>query len=210
MIMIKKSVTITVMITVAFILALGGTNEILCVYAVSDTRVAAGGNRLSWDSFSPHSVEINSGNTVTWYNPSFVPEPHTVTFVFNEKTMTSIDTPFAVSNSTKFIALPSGSNSEPNIIPGKSGMNTVIVNNGRSYNPIIIDSTGRVKTSPSNASFTIAGNEQYVNSGFIVPSTSGKAYPGSSNTFTATFQKAGTYNYLCILHPWMTGEVVVR
>ena len=83
--------------------------------------------------------------------------------------------------------------------PSTKGEIAVIVNNGRSY-PTVIDSTGDVITSPPNTSFTIAGNEQYVNSGFLVPSTAGKAFPGSSNTFTATFQKAGTY-YLSLLHP---------
>ena len=133
-----------------------------------------------------------------------------MTFVFNDKTMTAVNTPFAVPNSTKFIPLPPGSNSEPNIIPSKSGMNTVIVSNGRAYSPTVIESTGSVKTAPPNASFTMAGNEQYVNSGFLVPKIAEKASPGSSDTFTATFQKAGTYYYLCLLHPWMTGSVDVR
>jgi plastocyanin len=150
---------------------------------------------------------------VVWTTPSNAPiEPHTVTFVLNSKTMTSPDAPFAVPSSTKFMPLPPGSNSEPNIIPGstKNGMNTVIVNNGRSYNPVTIDSAGRVKAAPPNASFTMKGNEQYVNSGWLVPKAGQKDFPGSSNTFAVTFQKAGTYNYLCILHPWMSGKVIVK
>jgi plastocyanin len=209
MIMIKKSVSFTVMIMIVFVLVLGGTHIVASTPDTSNTRVAAGGNGASWDSFSPQSIKINRGDSITWFNPSSVAEPHTVTFVFNYKTMTALDTPFAVSNSTRFFTLPPGSNSEPNIIPNKGGMSTVIVNNGRAYNPAVIDSTGGVKTSPPNANFTIAGTEQYVNSGFLVPSTAGKAFAGSSNTFTATFQKAGTYYYLRLLHPWMTGVVTV-
>jgi plastocyanin len=204
-----KIISITVMVAVTFILVLGGTHAILSTSAASNTKVAAGGNGSSWDSFSPQSIKIKTGDSVTWYNPSVVAEPHTVTFVFNDKTMTAVDTPFAVSNSTKFIALPPGSNSEPNVIPDKNGMNTVIVSNGRAYNPTVINSTGGVKTAPPNTGFTLAGNEQYINSGFLVPKTAEKAYPGSSNTFTATFQKASTYYYLCILHPWMAGRVIV-
>jgi plastocyanin len=30
------------------------------------------------------------------------------------------------------------------------------------------------------------------------------------NSFTINFQKPGTYEYLCLLHPWMTGKVVVK
>jgi plastocyanin len=29
-------------------------------------------------------------------------------------------------------------------------------------------------------------------------------------TFTATFKKAGTYDYICIFHPWMTGRIIVK
>jgi plastocyanin len=199
-------------IVIIVILVLGGVDTHLILSAssaTSNTRVAAGGNGASWDSFSPQGIKINRGDSVTWFNPSSVAEPHTVTFVFNDKTMTAVDTPFAVPNSTKFIPLPPGSNSEPNMIPSKDGMNIVIVSNGRAYNPTVIESTGSIKTAPPNASFTIAGNEQYVSSGFIVPKIAEKAFPGSSNTFTATFQKGGTYYYLCLLHPWMGGAVIV-
>ena len=179
----------------------------------ANTQVQVGGGNTTYPYFgyNPQTVEINVGSKVVWNALSQgIAEPHTITFVFNDKTMTSADTPFAVLNSTKFNPSPPESNSEPNMIPSKNGMNTVIVNNGRSYNPTVINSTGGVKTAPPNASFTIAGNEQYVNSGFLVPKTAEKAYPGSSNTFTVTFQKEGTYYYLCILHPWMTGTVIVK
>jgi len=47
----------------------------------------------------------------------------------------------------------------------------------------IIDSTGNAKVVPSTGNFIISGNDQYVNSGWLVPKTQEKAYPGSSNTF---------------------------
>jgi hypothetical protein len=50
-----------------------------------------------------------------------------------------------------------------------------------------------------NANLTMTGTEKYVNSGWMFPK--GAGLPGSSNTFGVTFQKAGTYNYLCLLHP---------
>ena len=163
--------------------------------------------------YNPQQIQVKVGSKVVWTTPSNAPvEPHTVTFVLNSKTMTGPDTPFAVPSSTKFMPLPPGSNSEPNIVPGstKNGMNTVIVNNGRSYNPVTIDSSGRIIKPSPNASFTMTGNEQYVNSGWLVPKTGQKDFPGSSSTFAVTFQKAGTYNYLCELHPWMVGSVVVK
>ncbi len=33
----------------------------------------------------------------------------------------------------------------------------------------------------------------------------GKSYTTSANTF----QNAGTYNYFCMVHPWMTGQIIV-
>jgi len=38
----------------------------------------------------------------------------------------------------------------------------------------------------------MAGNEKYVYSGWLIPKGQEKAFPGSSITFTVTFQKAGT------------------
>jgi plastocyanin len=156
-------------------------------------------------------VQISVGSKVIWTTPSLdFAEPHTVSFILINKTMAATFAPFAVPSSTKFMSLPPESNSEPNMIPGTDGVNTVIVSNARSYNPTVIDSTGNAKIAPPNASFTISGKEQYVNSGWLVPNTQEKAYPGSSNTFAVTFQKSGTYVYLCELHPWMSGMVVVK
>jgi plastocyanin len=87
-------------------------------------------------------------------------------------------------------------------------MNTILASNARVFNPATVDSKGNVKVSAPNASLTMTGTEQYVNSGWLLPK--GNPIPGTSNTFTVTFQKAGTYNYLCILHPWMVGTVVVK
>jgi plastocyanin len=47
------------------------------------------------------------------------------------------------------------------------------------------------------------GSEKYVNSGWLVPKGQEQAFPGSSNTFTVTLQKAGTYHYICQLNTSM-------
>jgi plastocyanin len=54
---------------------------------------------------------------------------------------------------------------------------------------------------PANAVYTIASNEKYVNSGWLLAKGQQQGFPGSSTTFMVTFQKAGTYNYLCEIHP---------
>jgi plastocyanin len=176
--------------------------------AITQVRVGGGNATYPFFGYNPQKVDISVGSKVVW-TPASVDfaEPHTVSFILKNNTMAAPDAPFAVPSSTKFTPMPPGANSEPNKIPGT---NTVIVNNARSYNPTIIDSTGIAKVVPPNAKLVVSGNEQYVNSGWLVPKTQEKAYPGSSNTFAVTFQKAGTYHYVCELHPWMVGQVVVK
>jgi plastocyanin len=171
---------------------------------------AGGGNSTDMLAvFVPQQAQVRVGQSITWDNPSTVGEPHTVTFVLDNKTSTGIVSPFAtVPNSTKFMPLPPGSNSEPVKAPGRN--NVVIAANARSYIPIVIDSQGIVKHFAPNAAYTMNGSEKYVNSGWLLPKGQEQNFPGSSNTFTVTFQKAGTYNYLCLIHPWMQGSVTVK
>jgi plastocyanin len=170
---------------------------------------AGGGNATApLSQFIPQKVEINTGQSITWTNPTTVGEPHTVTFVLDSKTMTGVVSPLAVPNSTQFTPIPPGSNNQPVMMPGKS---IVITLNARSFIPTVIDSQGNVQMfAPPNAKYTFSGSEKYINSGWLLPKGHEQEYPGSGNTFTVTFQKAGTYGYVCILHPWMTGQVVVK
>ena len=181
--------------------------------AATQLLVGGGNNTYPFFGYSPQQVQIKAGGSVVWKAPTSnaPPEPHTVTFVFNNKTTAGPEAPFAVPSSTQFMPLPPGANSKPNIVPGgQNGMNTVIVSNAMSYDPAWVDATGNAKTLPPNGNLTINGNEQYVNSGWLVPKGGEQIFPGSSHTFTATFQKAGTYSYTCTLHPWMAGQVVVK
>jgi plastocyanin len=178
------------------------------------SQVLVGGGNVTYPFFgyNPQDVKIKAGGSVVWSVPPKAPlEAHTVTFVFNNKAMTDAEVPFAVPSSTQFVPLPPNANSKPNIVTdGKNGMNTVIVSNAMSFAPAIKDAAGNAKTFPAKANFTITGNEQYINSGLLFPKGAEHRIPGSSNTFTAKFQKTGTYGYICILHPWMAGIVVVQ
>jgi len=182
------------------------------VNAIQNSKVmvhAGGGNNTSpLTAFVPQQVQINIGQSVTWDNPSTVGEPHTVTFVLDNKTATDIASPFGVPNTTQFSSIPPGSNNEPLKAPGPS--NVVIAVNARSYIPTVIDSQGSVKhLLPPNVEYSMIGSEKYVNSGWLIPK--GQQFlPGSSNAFTVTFQKTGTFNYFCEVHPWMRGSVVVK
>jgi plastocyanin len=50
-------------------------------------------------------------------------------------------------------------------------------------------------------------------SGQPTDNTTGTVWDSSlvkaGGTYSFTFQNAGTYNYFCMVHPWMTGEVIV-
>ena len=123
--------------------------------------------------------------------------------------------PVNVPNSTKFTVVLSDANVEAKISYSNQNnianeTKTVMIDNARSTYPVIIDSTAKNVTYLNpNSIYTMQGDEKYVNSGWILPEGLEKQYPGTGNTFMATFEKPGIYDYLCILHPWMVGSVKV-
>ena len=175
---------------------------------VLKVRAGVGGAVAPLTWFFPRDADIKVGETVEWYNPTTVAEPHTVTFTFGGQ-LPAIDAPFVVSNATEFAAAEPGANAEPMTIPGEGGMNVVVAANARSWSPTVIGEDGEVTYLPPNGNYTITGTEQYVNSGFLWPQ--GQVPPGlpPTESFSVTFASAGTYDYICILHPWMTGQVNV-
>jgi len=202
-----SALSITLLITTANFKVISAQNTT----TTATTKVQAGGGNSTapLTAFVPQNIEIKAGESVSWDNPSTVGEPHTATFVLDNKTTTGIVSPFGVPNSTQLTAIPPNSNNEPLKVPGQN--NVVIAVNARSFIPTVIDSQGTVKHfAPPNAAYTMDGSEKYVNSGWLVPKGQEQLYPGSSTSFTVTFQKAGTYHYICQLHPWMVGSVLVK
>jgi len=164
-------------------------------------------------AFVPQNVEIKAGESVTWDNPTTVAEPHSVTFLNDKKYSADFAAPFHVSNSTEFQPLDPKSNTEPLFAPAQPGetTKTVVTGNARALIPVVIDSSGnKVKYLQPNSNYTMDGTESYLNSGWLWPK--GMSPPGGPpiNNFTVTFEKPGTYSYLCNLHPWMTGSVTVK
>lgn len=210
-----KTFTLMIAITTTTILLATQLLQMTNNYAsatTSPTIVQAGEATTPLAVFSPQTVEINAGESVTWTNPTKVAEPHTITFFLDNSTNSGIVAPLAVSNTTKFMTIPPGSNNEPLLLPSdnKTGMNTIIAVNARNFNPTAIDSEGVVSFLKLNSNYSMKGTEKYVNSGWILPKGLEQQYPGSGNTFTVTFEKPGTYDYICVIHPWMTGSVRVR
>jgi plastocyanin len=182
------------------------------------TTVSAGsgGPESVLIAFTPQNVTINAGETVVWTNPTIVGEPHTVSFVRQEGYFANFESPFLIANGTEITpANPEEKNTEPLIIPGQNDTtannnNIIVAANARSTNPVVIDAQNNVTYLPPNANYTMTGDELYVNSGWMWPE--GQAPPGAPpiKSFSVTFANAGTYDYLCLVHPWMTGQVVVQ
>ena len=56
----------------------------------------------------------------------------------------------------------------------------------------------------------MTGDELYVNSGILWPEAAIPPGAPPVTSFSVTFEKAGTYDYVCEFHPWMTGRVIVQ
>jgi len=181
------------------------------VHASNSVMVNVGGNGSSWSSFTPQSVEIKAGDTVTWRNPMAVSEPHTVSFLKDQSFYPPPSVPVPITfNSTDLKADPDA-NFDPLIITDQNGTKSVIVDNARHYNPVSVDSSGHNTTYlPLNANYTLTGTEKFVSSGWMWPE--GLAPQGAPpiKSFSVTFENAGKYDYLCVVHPWMTGTVIVN
>jgi plastocyanin len=223
-----KTVILSISAAVILLGTIGLTlMNISAVYAqeeeVKEVQAGIGVGNAAIILFSPQQVQIKAGQSVTWYNPTPVPEPHTVTFVLNNNNSDNnksyaadLIAPFTIStttNSTQIMPLIPNSNSEPLMTPDN---NAIIAINKRAYDPVVViedsPTTGgkNVTYMKQNANYSMSGTEDYVNSGWLLPKGQENLYPGSGNTFTMTFQKAGTYDYLCIIHPYMTGRVIVN
>ena len=180
------------------------------VHASNSVMVDVGGNGSSWSSFTPQSVEIKAGDSVTWRNPMTVSEPHTVTFLKDQSFYPPPAVPMPITfNSTDLKADPDA-NIDPLII-NQNGTKSVIVDNARHYNPVSIDFSGKNATYlPLNANYTLTGTEKFVSSGWMWPDGLAPLGAPPIKAFSVTFENAGKYDYLCVVHPWMTGTVIVN
>ena len=209
---IKKTITISAGLLAFSLSIIFGVSFQGDASAVSSTA-NAGGNGSSWDKFITQNITINAGENVTWIKPIQVAEPHSVTFIKDEEMFPPWFAPFSVPNNTEFIPAIPSPNVEPTTMPDNSNPNNklVIVDNLRASAPVAVDNTRtNVTHIPLNSNYSFTDDESYVNSGWMWPV--GQVPPGAPpiTSFTVTFEKPGTYYYLCIIHPWMSGTVTVN
>lgn len=172
-------------------------------------KVGGGGARIIVMNYYPQNLEINIGDSVKFYNPTRATEPHTVTFILDNSYTPQFAEPYYISDQNAVQTLPNQINSEPLIVPLGEEESGVLAINARGFFPYVIDSSDVPTNLGPNASYTMKGSEKYVNSGWLLPKAFIDDIPGSSESFTVTFENAGTFRYICILHPWMAGQIKV-
>jgi plastocyanin len=167
----------------------------------SMTIKAGGGNStIQLMTYSPAVTKIFINDAITWINPSSVPEPHTVTFMKDKSQWGNLTSYLVVGNASSIVYQKASENPE----------NAVILNYfAGSLEPRIINSYDQSKDI-QNSSYYITGNEKYINSGWIWPEGQKPGGLGNTERYTITFGQPGEYEYFCLLHPWMTGVIIVK
>ena len=208
-----------VLLSISFAIALIAPSNPVLTYGQpveSNTKLVHAGQGNATGivfAFIPHNMVIKVGESITWDNPNIYAEPHSVTFLNEIEYFPEFVAPFNVTNSTEFSPSDPKANADPLFVPAEPSeeTKTAMMVNARAYLPVVIDSSGNnVTYLEPNSNYTMGGNEKLVNSGWLWPE--GQAPPGGPpiGNFTMTFEKPGTYSYLCNLHPWMSGSVVVN
>lgn|SRR5579864_2201877 len=152
--------------------------------AISPGGQTGGANGMSSLTFgySPALVTVKPGTTVVWTNKSILPEPHFVTFLRPDPKTGEMrgGPPFMM----------------PRPKPGKEA----------SKNPRDLEFVEHpFYVLPSESS-----GAPFRNSGYLWPERMGP--PGGQSSWRTTFTQrdAGkTFVYTCVIHPWMSGEVIV-
>jgi plastocyanin len=241
--------------------------------------VAEGSNAtVQYFTFTPQSVEINAGESVTWFSPAELSDPHTVTFVQDPSIVSDIILPFAAPGGgiTDLELLPPFNLGEPLVIQAPDGTEAIVALNKHAWYPAVLDANDQTTylqgmdiqatlnstvkalnsgiilplmpptggAQPTGTETGTTGEQQITSEPFptnetaatttnttstttdvlTVPDEQGTSQPTEGATaeqqlgppfppvssFTVTFEEPGTYPYFCALHPWQSGQVIVR
>ncbi|MDQ3947936.1 MAG: hypothetical protein M3275_04575, partial [Thermoproteota archaeon] len=121
-------------------------------------------------TFSPQTVEINAGESVTWSSPAEILDFHTVTFVLDQNVISELLVPFAVPGDMDFELLPPFNVGEPFIIPTPDGREAILAANKIAWYPSAVDANNQTTFfNGTDIQYTMDGTEKVINSGIIQP-----------------------------------------
>jgi plastocyanin len=233
---------------------------------------------VQYYTFTPQTLEINAGETVTWFSPDEFVDIHTVTFVLDPSIQSDILLPFAIpagTSATNFELLQPFTLGEPLIMPGPEGREAIVAMNKVAWYPSLVGANNQTTyLEGTDIQASLNSTVKVLNSGIILPpmpptnegqmnntgagtaavepSASPEISPTSLTTgttnntgtqtdvltipddqgipqdqegateeplappfppvssFTVAFEEPGVYPYFCAIHPWMSGQVIVR
>jgi plastocyanin len=150
---------------------------------------------VQYYTYNPQTVEINAGESVTWFTPAELPDIHTVTFVPDPSIVSDILLPFAVpagGGATDFELLPPFNSGEPLIIPTPGGREAIVALNKHAWYPAVVGANNQTTyLEGTDIQATLNSTVRVLNSGIILPPMppTGGAQPNSTETGTAGEQQ---------------------
>jgi plastocyanin len=127
-------------------------------------------------TYTPESVEINAGESVTWFSPVDPDLPvdiHTVTFFGNLSILDDMTAilPFAIPGAaTDFDPIPPFEVGEPLITETPDGRQAIMAANKNAFYPAVIDGNSQTTyLNETDIQYTLNGTEMALNSGIILP-----------------------------------------
>jgi plastocyanin len=123
-------------------------------------------------TFTPQSVEINAGESVTWISPAEFPDIHTVTFVRDPSIISDILLPFAASGGglMELELLPPFNLGEPLIIQTPDGTEAIVALNKHAWYPAVVDANNQTTyLEGPDIQTTFNSTVKALNSGIILP-----------------------------------------
>jgi plastocyanin len=146
-------------------------------------------------TYNPETVEINAGESVTWFTPAEFPDIHTVTFIQDPSIVSDILLPFVPTAPTDFDLLPPFNAGEPILIPTPDGREAIVALNKQAWYPAVLDANDEITyLEGTEIQATLNSTVRALNSGIILPPMppTGEAQPNSTETGTTGEQQTAS------------------